>query len=121
MPRLESIVIHCRDPYRLGPFWSLVTGLPIDPEDEKSLAAHTLEADESVLLGQREGPGVAVWLTPAEHLLPIGRQHLDIRATPAEREAILAAGASVVREEERWTVMADPEGNEFCLFTVDVP
>jgi hypothetical protein len=119
MPRLESIVIHCRDPYRLAPFWSLVTGLPIDPEDQPKLDTRTLEPDESVLLGRRDGPATALWLTPAEHLLPVGRQHLDVQATAAEREAMLAAGATVVRVQERWTVMADPEGNEFCVLPVE--
>jgi predicted enzyme related to lactoylglutathione lyase len=31
-----------------------------------------------------------------------------------------AAGATVLREQDgeiRWTVMADPEGNEFCVFS----
>jgi hypothetical protein len=55
------------------------------------------------------------------------RVHLDLNpgtgATPAEREAeierLVALGAQPVeigqRGDETWTVLADPEGNEFCV------
>ena len=44
------------------------------------------------------------------------RIHWDIYANVEDMEA---AGATVIRprdEEIRWTIMADPEGNEFCVF-----
>jgi hypothetical protein len=109
---INSIVIYCRDPYVLGPFWSVATGLPIHPQDLAAIEARTLEPDESVLLGRKDDGTLHVWIAQAQELLPFGRIHLDIRG---DREAILAAGATVVREQEHWTVMADPEGNEFCL------
>ncbi|MFI6156132.1 VOC family protein [Kitasatospora sp. NPDC051170] len=51
------------------------------------------------------------------------RLHLDLHPAPADRPAtlarLLAAGATVQREVAEpggsWTVMQDPEGNEFCL------
>lgn len=45
------------------------------------------------------------------------RLHIDV--TTPDLAALVAAGASVLRVQEppiRWTVMADPEGNEFCAF-----
>lgn len=113
MSHMLSIVIHCRDPYVLARFWSLVTGLPVFPEDAKSRETRSLAADESVLLGNREE--LHVWITPAVVLLEPGRIHLDIACNHQDRAAILAAGATVVREAAGWTVVADPEGNEFCL------
>ncbi|MEO7943777.1 MAG: VOC family protein [Marmoricola sp.] len=41
------------------------------------------------------------------------RIHWDVYGDVATLEA---AGATVVAELPRWTVMADPEGNEFCVF-----
>jgi hypothetical protein len=41
------------------------------------------------------------------------RIHWDVYGTVADFEA---AGATVLWEMPRWTVMADPEGNEFCVF-----
>jgi Glyoxalase-like domain len=114
MPLLSAVVIHCAEPATLAPFWSLVTGIPIVEDDLRAIAAGTLEPDESVLL-HSPGGGLDVWITPAETLLPRGRIHLDVVASPAEVESFLAAGATVVAERERWTVLADPEGNEFCV------
>jgi hypothetical protein len=51
------------------------------------------------------------------------RVHLDLKMGPGLREAeverLASLGATVLTEhdsaEGRWTVMADPEGNEFCV------
>jgi catechol 2,3-dioxygenase-like lactoylglutathione lyase family enzyme len=46
------------------------------------------------------------------------RWHWDISADSLD--ALVTRGASVVRERDdeiRWTVLADPDGNEFCAFT----
>ncbi len=53
------------------------------------------------------------------------RIHLDLRAYPgdaqeAEAARLLALGATPVdvgQGDVPWTVLADPEGNEFCLLT----
>ena len=44
------------------------------------------------------------------------RLHWDVRGEVAELER---AGARVLAERSRWVVMADPEGNEFCVFPPD--
>jgi hypothetical protein len=113
MPRIQSVVIHCRDPYLLAPFWSLATGLPVHPDDVKALASHSLDQDESVLLGTRDG--FHVWITPADELKPVGRIHLDVSGDGDDLTSLLKAGANVVRELPHWTVLSDPEGNEFCF------
>ena len=112
--RISSVVIHCADPTVLGPFWSLVTGIPVVEEDRLAIERGSLAPGESVLL-RNAGGGPDVWITPAEVLRGPGRVHLDIEATADERARIQAAGATVVAERDRWTVMADPEGNEFCV------
>ena len=115
MPRLSSVVIHCAEPAVLAPFWSLVTGIPVVEADRRAIADGSLGADEAVLL-RSDDDRPDVWLTPAESLLPHGRVHLDVVATADELASFLEAGATVVAEREKWTVLADPEGNEFCVF-----
>ncbi|MGC4893032.1 VOC family protein [Micromonospora sp. DT31] len=115
MPDLAAIVIHCRDPYLLAPFWSAVTGLPPVEEDRVRLADGTLAPTEAVLLRDPHRRRPDLWITPAGELPAPGRIHLDLVGDAEERAAVLAAGATVVRELPRWTVLADPEGNEFCL------
>jgi hypothetical protein len=41
------------------------------------------------------------------------RLHWDVGGDVADFES---RGATVLDEQPRWTVMADPEGNEFCIF-----
>jgi hypothetical protein len=43
------------------------------------------------------------------------RIHWDVKTTDVR--LLLDAGATIVDRQPRWTVMADPEGNEFCAFT----
>ncbi|MFI7080741.1 VOC family protein [Micromonospora sp. NPDC049903] len=116
MPQLAAIVIHCRDPYLMAPFWSQVTGLPVAPEDRVKIAERTLGPTESVLLSDPAGTGPNIWIAPAGDLPPVGRIHLDLAAEDEELAAVVAAGATVRRTLPRWTVLSDPEGNEFCLF-----
>jgi hypothetical protein len=47
------------------------------------------------------------------------RMHLDVHARSVDE--LLALGATVVEEFPRWTVMADPEGGEFCAFVREEP
>jgi hypothetical protein len=51
------------------------------------------------------------------------RVHWDVTLLPgATVEDLVAAGAAVLRpadDQQRWTVMADPEGNEFCVFPAE--
>ncbi|WP_319461770.1 VOC family protein [Micromonospora sp. RTP1Z1] len=115
MPDLAAIVIHCRDPYLLAPFWSAVTGLPMAEADRVRLVDRSLGPTEAVLLREPSGHRPDVWISPVEALPAPGRIHLDLVGDAEERAAVLEAGATVVRELPRWTVLADPEGNEFCL------
>jgi hypothetical protein len=113
MPHLRSIVIFCRDVYTMAPFWSVALDVSPIPEDAAGLETRSLGADESVLLRREGHPDV--WISPVGHLDPPGnRVHLDVVATRPDVARLLAAGATLVREERDWTVLADPEGNEFC-------
>jgi hypothetical protein len=83
------------------------------PEDAAALEARSLASDESVLLRRSGHPDV--WVSPVGHLDPPGnRLHLDLAVTGDDVDRLLAAGATRVRVEQKWTVLADPEGNEFC-------
>lgn len=113
MVRLGSIVLFCRDPYVMAPFWAAALGItPVD-EDAVALAERTLGPDESVLL---TAPGhVDVWISPVADLDPVGnRWHLDLDVEGGDVDRLLAAGARLVRNETHWAVLADPEGNYFC-------
>ena len=116
MPRLEAIVINCREPATLASFYAELLGLAVSPEDAAAIMAGTLGKNESVLLGSRDS--LHVWLTPVPELQPVpGRVHLDVRmASSEDLSQLIALGATWQWDDPhgRWTVFADPEGNLFC-------
>jgi len=116
VPRLEAIVINCREPAALASFYAELLGLAVSPEDAAAIAAGTLGEDESVLLGSRDS--LHVWLTPVGDLPPVpGRVHLDVRLDSGEDLGQLTALGATWQWDDprgRWTVFADPEGNLFC-------
>ena len=90
----------------LGRFWAEVLGLDFHADDE---SGH--------LTGPSEGHGIAMCRVPEAKTVK-HRVHIDVKTgSVATLEEL---GASVVRPAEesglRWTVMADPEGGEFCAF-----
>jgi predicted enzyme related to lactoylglutathione lyase len=110
---LRATVINARDLPLLVRFWQGAVGGEIKggPVDE---------ARQYVTLW---GTSLAIQRSPGEDRPP-GRWHLDFyTSSKAEQEAevarLVALGASVVREsddpEDDFTVMVDPEGNEFCI------
>lgn len=93
----------------IGRFWAAVTGceyqiLSDDPRDPGDV------------VGDEEGMGIAICPVPEQKTVK-HRVHVDIAT--ADVAELVALGAVVLREpddEIHWTVLADPEGGEFCAF-----
>ncbi|MGK5640352.1 VOC family protein [Streptomyces sp. URMC 126] len=116
--RISELVIDAVDPERLAAFWSEVLGYAeIERED-----------DGSIMIGPPEagfgGPQPTLVISPTSDPRPKKlRLHLDVSPTDrdqdAELERLLALGARRAdvgqSGTESWHVLADPEGNEFCL------
>jgi predicted enzyme related to lactoylglutathione lyase len=110
--RLE-LVLDCHDPDALAEFWAAALGYRRQADAANYRSLVPVEGDGPRLILQ----GVA------EPKLAKNRMHLDVMATDIEAEAarLTELGASRTRaapvEEHgtRWIVMADPEGNEFCI------
>jgi hypothetical protein len=113
---LRDICFDCTDQYRVGHFWAEVLGYRVH-------AREGAPADEPVALVPAES-GVRIWFNPVpEPKSGKNRVHIDINMPDhAEMDRLLLLGASVIEEirDENgtlyWTIMADPEGNEFCAF-----
>ena len=110
--RLTEIVIDCQDPERVGAFWADVLGYQI-----------TATPDGPQLTGpDGSGPTVLVARTPDGPKTSKNRLHLDVNPTDRDQEAeverLLTLGAThadIGQGEQDWVVLADPEGNEFCV------
>src|SRR5688500_17110157 len=111
--KVSQIVIDCHDPERLAKFWCEVLGW--------NVIGH--EDDGSVEIGDPPQSPLTLLFEPApEPKVAKNRLHLDVRPVDASQEdelerlrALGATHADVGQGEQTWVVLADPEGNEFCL------
>ena len=111
LPR--QITFDCADAYTLALFWSQVFERPLHDDDKPG--------DPMALIQMDHGPGV-LFIGVPEGKTVKNRLHLDLsppRTMAAEVERLAAAGATVQGRVDEggsfWTVMLDPEGNEFCV------
>ncbi|MFC0004019.1 VOC family protein [Micromonospora siamensis] len=113
--RIYNVSVDCRDTYALAGFWSEVWGCPRHPDD--------FPGDPEARLDPPGGPMV-LFLAVPEGKAVKNRLHFDLKPTDrsraAEVERLLGLGATLVADHSRpdgggWVVLADPEGNEFCV------
>lgn len=120
--KLTAIVLDCREAAPLARFWAEALGWEVRPYDEaevKRLASlgHTPETDPSVAVDSPDGSVTLFCQEVPEPRTVKNRMHFDIEvASEAERDRLLDLGAKVIEHLPEWTVMADPQGNEFCVF-----
>ncbi len=120
--RFSEVVVDCREPRRLAEFWSAVLGYEII--DEEADGPVEIAGEEQTAEAMRRGvvPPTIIFLPVPEPKTVKNRLHIDLRpvdrTTAEEVERIVALGARHVdigQGEQAWTVLADPEGNEFCV------
>jgi hypothetical protein len=106
---IKSVSFDAADALALATFWAAVFGSDVD-EDSTPDKAFVEAAGWG-------GPNIWFNRVP-EGKAAKNRVHFDLRApgSSADEVARLAAlGATVLEQDESHTVMADPEGNEFCV------
>ena len=116
--RVTQVAIDCADPPRLAEFWAAVLGYDITESDA---SVTSLEPPD------RSGPGIDFIKVP-EPKTAKNRLHLDLsprdRDQPEEVERIVNLGArriDIGQGSVSWVVLADPEGNEFCVLRTRRP
>jgi catechol 2,3-dioxygenase-like lactoylglutathione lyase family enzyme len=111
--RLHHIVVDTHDLPLLARFWTAALGWKVLSERERE-----------IVIGPDENAPVGMCFMPVTDAKAVkNRLHLDLTTAAGDREAeidrLLALGARRAdvgqTGEESWTVLADPEGNEFCV------
>ncbi|GAB3658732.1 VOC family protein [Actinocorallia lasiicapitis] len=107
--RIHGLAVDCADPAALAAWWGRIYG--VEPHDNEGGGWWTLDAIPGAPFTTMDFAAVP------ERKTVKNRIHWDVTGEAAE---LVAAGATVLRPRDaelRWTVLADPEGNEFCAFT----
>lgn len=116
--RPRNVTFDCADPYRLAGFWTRVTGYQEDPDNKNQ------PDDPEALLVAPDRQFNLLFIGVPEPKTVKNRVHLDLVPTDRTRDQevarLLELGATLVGDHRRpdgtgWVVLADPEGNEFCV------
>jgi hypothetical protein len=123
--RLTEIVVDCRDPVALASFWSAALGYYVVRSESGQVEIAPWEEEPADLAEHiRTAPDVPtlVFVAVPEGKEVKNRLHLDLRPVDdsydAEVQRLISLGArpaDVGQGSVPWVVLADPEGNEFCV------
>ncbi|WP_137292428.1 VOC family protein [Nocardioides dongxiaopingii] len=102
--RVHEVVVDAADPERIARWWAARFGVGVENDGEPWWWIQDV-------------PGMAfdslVFQPVPEPKTVKNRIHWDVRGSVEE---FLTAGATRLWDQPRWSVLADPEGNEFCVF-----
>jgi len=106
----EQVIVDARDPVGLGRWWREALGWVVVNDDPEEFEIRSAPG---------RLPGLLFVPVPEDKTIK-NRLHLDFRPhdRDAEVDRLLALGAvpaDVGQGDESWVVLADPEGNEFCV------
>jgi hypothetical protein len=117
--RFKDLCLDATDHQAVADWWCAVLGYrraaAADDTHDAVAGAERAPSDPVLLLPGPDG-GPPLWINPVPEPKTVkNRMHVDVYGDTAQ---LLAAGAVLLRRDEGngWDVLADPEGNEFCVF-----
>ncbi|HZQ58546.1 MAG TPA: VOC family protein [Acidimicrobiales bacterium] len=110
---LREIIIDCTDPRAVAAFWAQVLGWSVQESDDVLWMSESGEPFPDLLL---------VFVAVPEPKSAKNRVHLDVNPIGCDQDEevarLIGLGArrvDVGQGDVPWVVLADPEGNEFCV------
>ncbi len=120
--RVTSYISHttvdCANAYQLSVWWAEVLGYAEDPDDPNQ------PGHEECMIVSPDGGHRLLFIEVPDTKQVKNRIHFDLRPRTGRRDEelarLLAHGATQVHDLRKpdgtgWVVLADPEGNEFCI------
>jgi len=118
--RLGGVTINCADPRALAAFWTEALGFTVAADYDGEFLVLAPEGQDSFTEQDGRRPYVGLQRV-AESKAGKARVHMDFTTDDraAEVARLVALGATAADEQDMpgvaWTVLRDPEGNEFCV------
>jgi catechol 2,3-dioxygenase-like lactoylglutathione lyase family enzyme len=120
--RISHTTVNALNAHDQSVWWSKVLGWTEIPDDPNE------PSHEECMIIDPDGPGQLLFIDVPDAKQLRNRIHLDLRPTDRTRdeevERLLGLGATLVDDLRQpdggWAVLADPEGNEFCILRSDV-
>ena len=116
--RIGDIVLDCQDPRLAAEFWCAALGYRVTDTDDTGVA----------VAGDSSAPTL-LFLASTDHKVHKNRVHFDVCPVEgttrddevARLESLGATRIDVGQTSASWVVMADPDGNEFCVMNTVLP
>ena len=117
---ISHTTIDAADAYAQSLFWAKVLGYAEDPDDPNE------PGHEECMIFSPDGRTRVLFSEVPDTKQVKNRMHVDLVPAEGTRDAeaarLISIGATVVDDLRRpdgsgWVVLADPEGNEFCVLT----
>jgi predicted enzyme related to lactoylglutathione lyase len=107
---IRTVTIDCADPGTLAAWWAEALGWTVTYESD----------DEWIIEPETAGPSPLLFIKVPDQKQAKNRVHLDIDSDDqavevARLEGMGATRIDIGQKDVSWVVMADPEGNEFCI------
>ncbi|MFJ2645191.1 VOC family protein [Streptomyces sp. NPDC087420] len=126
--RFTELAVDCHDPERLAVFWCEVLDFKVIDRAEGLVEIGSWMPTVEEVRARQMAPTVQFIQVPEDKAVK-NRLHLDVSpidgSTEEEVTRLLGLGATradVGQGSDRsWVVMADPEGNEFCVLRTLAP
>jgi catechol 2,3-dioxygenase-like lactoylglutathione lyase family enzyme len=121
--RITEVIFDCHDLASSSNFWSDALGYEQVSSGEGWIAIRSpdVELTDEMLRDSPQSPALAFVLVPEDKILK-NRVHIDLTPIDCSQEEevqrLVELGAHRIDIGQRgtsWIVMADPEGNEFCV------
>ena len=115
---ISHTTIDAADAYAQSLFWAKVLGYAEDPDDPNE------PGHEECMIFSQDGRTRVLFIEVPDTKQVKNRMHFDLVPAEGTRDAeaarLISIGATVVDDLRRpdgsgWVVLADPEGNEFCI------
>lgn len=119
--RIAAVTFDCDDALVVGRFWSAALGRPLDPRASSDFASIGMPEHRDTNGWRLDEEPTLLFAKVPERKVAKNRMHVDLAAPDREAEVTRLAelGATRVADVDEWgyewTVMQDPEGNEFCV------
>jgi hypothetical protein len=128
--RFKDLCLDAREHQAQADWWCAALGYARRDELEPAEDGWVRPRDWPVPIVDPSGAGPLIWVVPVpESKIMKNRMHFDVIG---DTEALIALGATALRRRDpepvsfedgavEWDVLADPEGNEFCVFSPQPP
>jgi hypothetical protein len=119
--KIAAVTFDCHDALVVGRFWSAALDRPLDPRSTSEFTSIGMLDHRDTRGWQLDEETTWLFAKVPEPKIAKNRMHLDVAAPDikVEIERLIELGATRLIDMNEWgyvwTVMQDPEGNEFCV------